>query len=325
MAVLLLAAVPPVYAQRQGIDVTYGRWWHDSVAVALTAAYYRHLFGPFDYGLGVTHLRELAGAGEERSSGGELALGLFRDGSGPYLVAGAGLAMRHSDGNFDAQWSAGGGYAVRLAGFLSLGIEARFRTEDRNARGFWRLDGADRRGLLLQARAAVGFGGGGGRTPSVARSNDIPIAAPSASDMVATAHADGASREAVEMRVAVVQTALDVMGTPYEWGGAEGTGFDCSGLIHYAYMQHGLVLPRRSRDQARTGVQVAVDVEALLPGDILGFSVEQAGITHVGLYVGDGTFIHSSSSGVMLSSLTASDTESQWWRQRWVAARRVIN
>jgi cell wall-associated NlpC family hydrolase len=66
-------------------------------------------------------------------------------------------------------------------------------------------------------------------------------------------------------------------------------------------------------------------VANLLPGDILGFSVERSGVTHVGLYVGDGMFIHSASGGVKLSSLTESDPDNRWWQQRWVATRRIIN
>jgi cell wall-associated NlpC family hydrolase len=118
---------------------------------------------------------------------------------------------------------------------------------------------------------------------------------------------------------------MDVMGTPYRWGGDGESGFDCSGLIQYAYGEHGLILPRTSRDQARLGQQVERSVGSLRPGDILGFADGGAGVTHVGLYVGDGMFIHSSSSGVKLSSLTAPEGDGRWWQQRWVQARRLIN
>jgi cell wall-associated NlpC family hydrolase len=72
-----------------------------------------------------------------------------------------------------------------------------------------------------------------------------------------------------------------------------------------------------------TGIDRRTD--ALRPGDILGFSADgTSSVTHVGLYVGGGEFLHSSTSGVKLSSLLASDGDSRWWQQRWVAARRIV-
>jgi cell wall-associated NlpC family hydrolase len=115
------------------------------------------------------------------------------------------------------------------------------------------------------------------------------------------------------------------MGTPYRWGGSDAAGYDCWGLIQFAYAEHGILLPRVSRDQARIGVLVERDIEALLPGDILGFAASGSGITHVGLYVGEGLFIHSASTGVKLSSLNGTDPDSRWWRQRWAVARRILN
>jgi cell wall-associated NlpC family hydrolase len=115
------------------------------------------------------------------------------------------------------------------------------------------------------------------------------------------------------------------MGTPYRWGGNDENGYDCSGLIQWAYGQHGIVLPRTSRDQARTGEAQDRTVASLLPGDILTFSAGGDGVSHVGLYVGGGDFIHSSSAGVRLSSLVADDPDSRWWQQRWVGVRRILN
>ena len=101
-------------------------------------------------------------------------------------------------------------------------------------------------------------------------------------------------------------------------------GFDCSGLIQYAYAQHGIRLPRISRDQAKAGSEVPPVVEALKPGDILLFSVRPGGgVTHVGMYVGEQKFIHSSNTGVKLSRLEVHDPEGTWWLARWVGARRV--
>ena len=77
--------------------------------------------------------------------------------------------------------------------------------------------------------------------------------------MAAAASTGGASR----IRRNVVETAVAVMGSPFRWGGTDENGFDCSGLIQYAYGEHGVILPRRSRDQARTGVNIERDLALL--------------------------------------------------------------
>jgi cell wall-associated NlpC family hydrolase len=121
-----------------------------------------------------------------------------------------------------------------------------------------------------------------------------------------------------------VDIALGAMGTPYQWGGNDGNGFDCSGLIQYAYGRAGLSVPRRSIDQAAVGREVGRAESELRPGDILAFSANPGGpVSHVGLYVGQGRFIHSASSGVRISGLSATDPSGQWWFQRWITTRRV--
>jgi cell wall-associated NlpC family hydrolase len=117
------------------------------------------------------------------------------------------------------------------------------------------------------------------------------------------------------------------MGRPYEFGGTGegGDGFDCSGLIQYAYAKHGIDLPRRSVDQAREGSKVERKLQRLKPGDLLTFSSRGGGrVTHVGLYVGDGRFIHSATKGVQMSTLSATDPYGRWWFKRWVGVRRLI-
>jgi cell wall-associated NlpC family hydrolase len=133
---------------------------------------------------------------------------------------------------------------------------------------------------------------------------------------------DGAvpSPEVAGLRAAVVETALDAIGTPYRWGGTGANGFDCSGLIQYAYGEYGIDLPRVSRDQLRMGSPVDWSTGALRPGDVLGFSAEVGGPpTHVGLYVGEGQFIHSSPRGVVVS-----DLREPYWQEHLMAARRMV-
>lgn len=324
--VVLLCAASPVganiaAAQGNGFDFTYGRWLRDSATVTYAVGWYGRLLGPLDYGLGIHHTDDGRSAQDRTLTGGELSLGVARDGHGLYAVGAVGLGVRHEDGNLDAQWSAGGGYALRLLPFLSLGLEARYRVEDQDPRGFWRLRFDDRRGLLLQVRVAAG---GPRRRPRPAAPQGPVFEPPAQGDVLGLARESGSSEASATLAAAIVQTALDVMGTPYAWGGTNANGYDCSGLIQHAYGEHGILLPRVSRDQIRMGTAVEPRLGALRPGDILGFSVEQAAVTHVGLYVGDGKFIHSASDGVKLSSLTAPDPDSQWWQRRLVAARRII-
>lgn len=124
----------------------------------------------------------------------------------------------------------------------------------------------------------------------------------------------------------VITTALESMGSPYVWGGTgDGDGgFDCSGLIYYTYRQHGVSLPRTAESQAKAGTAIRRELDLLLPGDLLAFVEHGETVTHVGLYVGEGRFIHSSSNGVRLSRLSEDDSEGRTWLKKWVGIRRVI-
>jgi cell wall-associated NlpC family hydrolase len=124
----------------------------------------------------------------------------------------------------------------------------------------------------------------------------------------------------------VITTALESMGSPYVWGGTgDGDGgFDCSGLIYYAYRQHGISVPRTSQGQSKAGTAIRRELELLLPGDLLTFSERGDSVSHVGLYVGEGKFIHSASSGVRLSQLSDDDPDGRTWLKRWTGVRRVI-
>jgi cell wall-associated NlpC family hydrolase len=94
-------------------------------------------------------------------------------------------------------------------------------------------------------------------------------------------------------RATVVQAALTQVGSPYVWGGAAPGGFDCSGLVMWAFQQAGISLPHSSQAQAHGGQAVALS--DLQPGDVLTFYSDAS---HAGLYIGDGMMIHSSTYGV---------------------------
>jgi cell wall-associated NlpC family hydrolase len=193
--------------------------------------------------------------------------------------------------------------------------------EDREVAGFWRLTPVDRRGFEVSAQLGVLTGRSRRPRDPVRPDPRIP-----ARPGIPAAVNDGTrvDEDAAALASRIVSTALDAMGTPYRWGGSDVNGFDCSGLIQFAYGEHGILLPRMSRDQARLGIGVPRDPASLRPGDILGFSESGSGVTHVGLYVGDGAFIHSSSTGVKLSYLDATDGDSRWWRERWTTVRRIL-
>ena len=92
---------------------------------------------------------------------------------------------------------------------------------------------------------------------------------------------------------AVLEAALEQVGTPYEWGGSGPGGFDCSGLTSFAYRAAGVSLPHSSRAQSRMGV--AVSRGELMPGDLVFFGDP---VYHVGIYVGNGKMVHARTFGV---------------------------
>jgi len=99
------------------------------------------------------------------------------------------------------------------------------------------------------------------------------------------------------LREALVKTARDFLGVPYLWGGASlETGFDCSGLTMTVYQLNGLNLPRHSRTQYDAGSPVSIS--QLQKGDLVFFALHgKRKVSHVGIYIGDGKFIHAPSHG----------------------------
>ncbi|MDZ4177970.1 MAG: NlpC/P60 family protein, partial [Coriobacteriia bacterium] len=93
----------------------------------------------------------------------------------------------------------------------------------------------------------------------------------------------------------VVEVALRYLGVPYVWSGSTPAGFDCSGLTQYSYRQIGISLPRTSQSQFNAGQHIARDrLDLVKPGDLVFFGTngDAARVHHVGMYVGDGNYVH---------------------------------
>lgn len=327
--ILSYVLVTPLEGQSSRIEVNYGRWWTGSVfATTYSAALYRPLSSGMSYGLGILHIEDDSLIGRT-STGAELNVAIGRRERGLSFISSVALLVRHDDRNVDASWSAGLAYSYRLLPFLTISADGRYRVEDTEARGFWDLNSRDRTGFNLVAGVTIGSGRSavpGRRNPVRGPPLRVPRSGPPSEETVFEAgRSAGATEDVAALTSRIVQTAIDVMGTPYEWGGTDENGFDCSGLIKYSYGEHGIIIPRVSRDQARAGESVERRVGDLRPGDILGFALQGSGVSHVGLYIGEGQFIHSGSGGVEISNLSGSGSEGAWWTQRWVAARRIIN
>jgi cell wall-associated NlpC family hydrolase len=119
----------------------------------------------------------------------------------------------------------------------------------------------------------------------------------------------------------LVVTAMGFLGVPYRRGGntAE-TGFDCSGFVRAMYEQTvGLLLPRRANEQA--AATQTIDKKDLQPGDLVFFNTMKRAFSHVGIYVGEGKFIHSPKPG---AQVRVEDMGQSYWQRRFNGARRVL-
>jgi hypothetical protein len=315
-ALSLLLACVAASAEAQGIEGRIGRFYESDGWTLYRLGMNRPLIGPLGTTLHGDYMRR-AGDAEGAFAGLGVDVTAFQGGgNGPYLVAGlgGGMGSPHSQSfsSLWTSWSAGAGYELVPASFLRFGVEGR-----------WREISLDRRtGFEVAAGFALNLGGG--RGPAAPGPGRMPAGRPSSGATLPSM--PRTATRAARLADSVIATATEVMGRPYEYGGTgdAGSGFDCSGLIQYAYGKHGIPLPRRSTDQAREGAPVKTSLAALAPGDVLTFSNSGGPVTHVGLYIGEGRFIHSASHGVQVSTLSGDDPYGRWWYVRWVGARRVV-
>lgn len=127
-----------------------------------------------------------------------------------------------------------------------------------------------------------------------------PVSAPSASGERAAGH------------------AAKMVGKPYRFGGSSpGTGFDCSGLVHFSYRQAGVAVPRTTHDQLRASAPVRGSMQR---GDLLFFDQEGKKKSHVGIYLGNGRFVHAPSSGKRVRTDTL---DSKYWKKHLSEVRRL--
>jgi cell wall-associated NlpC family hydrolase len=129
---------------------------------------------------------------------------------------------------------------------------------------------------------------------------------------------------APDSRVAgLLVSAIGLVGVPYRFGGNDTeNGFDCSGFTRHLFQTHlGVTLPRRSQEQAVAASFVDVPGFELQPGDLVFFNTLQRANSHVGIYIGDGRFIHAPRTGAVVR---LEPMRSSYWLQRYDGGRRLV-
>ena len=116
----------------------------------------------------------------------------------------------------------------------------------------------------------------------------------------------------------IVGSALAQVGRPYRYGGSTPEGFDCSGLVRFAYLAAGISVPRTTSEQYRAAH--AVRMGRLVPGDLLFFRLDGREVSHVAIYAGDGRFVHAPQTGKAVETRQLDDA---YYRTRLVSAGRL--
>jgi cell wall-associated NlpC family hydrolase len=145
-----------------------------------------------------------------------------------------------------------------------------------------------------------------------------PDNAPLAAQIAALQQAQSAPSTSSRVKT-VLQRAFALLGTPYRWGGTSPErGFDCSGLVGYVFRTIGIELPRVSRAMVNEGTPVS-DRTALAEGDLVFFG-RRGRVDHVGIYIGEGKFLHAPRTG---RDVTVSSLSNGYWSQKYLEARRL--
>jgi cell wall-associated NlpC family hydrolase len=147
---------------------------------------------------------------------------------------------------------------------------------------------------------------------------DVPMwtAAPAAASTEINRFASRLISRTSTIAQSLTRNAMRFIGTPYVFGGTSPSGFDCSGYTQHVFAMLGIHLPRTADAQYYAGHRIN---DQMVVGDLVFFQTYEPGPSHVGIYVGDGRFIHSSSHGVMISRLSDS-----YWARRYLGAKRFL-
>ena len=157
-------------------------------------------------------------------------------------------------------------------------------------------------------------------TPRVAAPVSLasPDNAPLVAQLATLQQAQAAPTTSARIKT-VLQRAFALLGTPYRWGGTSpDNGFDCSGLVGYVFRSIGIDLPRVSRAMANEGTPIT-DRNALTEGDLVFFG-RRGRVDHVGIYIGDGKFLHAPRTG---RDVTVSTLTDGYWSHKYLEARRI--
>lgn len=121
------------------------------------------------------------------------------------------------------------------------------------------------------------------------------------------------------LRSSIYSSTYSYIGVPYKWGGEDPNGFDCSGLTHTVYRLNGVSIPRTSLQQYRAGRFVSK--KNMQVGDLVFFATKRKQINHVGIYVGNGKFIHAPSRG---KTVREANLNSEFWQKAYRGSRRFF-
>jgi cell wall-associated NlpC family hydrolase len=168
--------------------------------------------------------------------------------------------------------------------------------------------------LLLALAALVS---GCASTGAVPQPFPVPGGAPASRPSPSPATA-GATTPVVADGYSIAGTALSLRGSPYRNGGSDPSGFDCSGLVWYVFGQHGIRVPRTVTEQFREGTDVPSG--SLEAGDLVFFSIDAPGASHVGMVIGGDEFVHAPSGR---GQVRVERLSSSYWASHYLGARRV--